>query len=270
MKIRTDFHLHTQLSVDAETTVEAMVQRAIELGFDEIALTDHLDNDPADPGAGKYDPHEALAQSHAMAARFADRIVVRHGVELAEAHRYVRENQAVYELAADVLIGSIHYVEGHGVHETLFDVMAPREAIDRYFVLAAEMAEQGDFDVLGHLDYFLRYTRKRHQPDYDPQAFRPRIEAILRTIIDRNIALEVNTSGYRRGAGIDQPFPQPVILGWYRAMGGRLLSIGSDAHKPDDMAIGFEPVAKILAAIGFDEYHVYRDRQPVAIGLRRD
>jgi histidinol-phosphatase (PHP family) len=264
--ITTDFHLHTNISVDSPTPIEDMVRRAIDLGFSEVAITDHVDHNPADDGAGMYDPDKAYQATLAVCERFKDLIAVRHGAELGEPHFYARENERLLKLPLDVVIGSIHCMGNFGVHSDLFDKIQPAYAIRNYFQLMQEMVGQADIDILGHLDYFDRYTAPRNIPGYDPEEYKDQITGVLTTLIARDIALEVNTSGFRAGNN-PRTFPHPKVLTWYYQMGGRKISIGSDAHLPEHIGIGFPEAIALLQQIGFREYHIYRTRKPLAVPL---
>jgi histidinol-phosphatase (PHP family) len=242
-----------------------MVERAIELGLTEIAITDHVDHNPADDGAGMYNPDKAYQAALSARDRFGDRIAIRYGAELGEPHLYGRENERLYQLPVDVVIGSIHCMESYGVHSDLFDKVRPAEGITMYFQLMQDMVRQADIDILGHLDYFDRYTAARNIPGYRPEEYKDQITGILHTLLSRNIALEINTSGYR--SPLSRPFPHPQVLTWYHQMGGRRISIGSDAHLPEHFGAGFREILKVLRDIGFREYHIYRARKPVAVPI---
>ena len=60
---------------------------------------------------------------------------------------------------------------------------------------------------------------------------------------------EINTAGLRRDEA--EAYPAWEILERYRALGGELVSIGSDAHRSVDIGHGFPEVAERLRAIGF-------------------
>jgi histidinol-phosphatase (PHP family) len=265
--ITTDFHLHTNISVDSPASIDQIIQKAVDLGFTEVAITDHVDHNPADDGAGMYDPDKAYQATLAVRDRFAGRITVRHGAELGEPHFYTKENAHLLTLPLDIVIGSIHCMGNFGVHSDLFDKISPPYAIRNYFQLMQEMVGQADIDVLGHLDYFDRYTAPRKIPAYDPNQYKDQIIGILKTILSRNIALEINTSGFRPGHEPPRTFPHPQVLTWYYELGGKLLSIGSDAHLPEQVGLGFNQTAGLLQQIGFREYHVYRARKPVPVPI---
>ncbi len=55
-KILTDFHVHSDISLDAKGTMEQMAEAAWGAGLKQIAFTDHLDLNPMDEGYGKYAP----------------------------------------------------------------------------------------------------------------------------------------------------------------------------------------------------------------------
>ncbi len=263
--INTDFHLHTIVSVDAYDGYSDIILSAIDKNLTEIAITEHVDYNPADEGAGLYNPQEVYNLTQKYSQKYADKITIHYGVELSEPHLYAEENKLIYSLKPDIVIGSLHYVGKLGVHSDLFDRLHHTQAINDYFDEMINMTESADFDVLGHLDYFVRYTAIRNIPNYNPLDFEKKIRKVLNTIIKREIALEVNTSGLRSKANTALPHPQ--VIEWYYQMQGKLLSIASDAHRAQDVAKDFDKVEKLLKNIGFTEYHIYRNRNPVSIPL---
>lgn len=266
MAITTDYHTHTELSVDAHTTLVDNIRSAIDRGLTELAVTDHVDFNPNDEGAFLFDPVAAERATRAAAERFADRIAIRHGIELSEPHLYPDDIRPLYDAPMDVVIGSIHYVGPLGFHAELFDRIGRDDALGHYFDDMLAMARFSDIDVLGHLDYFERYARLKGLPPWDPSDFRQAVIPVLEAIIDREIALEVNASGLRTAPHV--PFPHPDVLKWYRDLGGTLISLGSDAHRPEQVGQGLDHCAELLVAIGFREYHVFRGRAVHPLPLR--
>ena len=123
MRIKTDFHLHTDISVDADLSIEKLIGRAIELVFEQIAITDHLDCNKADEGFGMYDHKKTFEATRCAQESYRDRIEIFQGVEIGEPHLYVDQTKEVYQLPLDVIIGSTHYVGANGVHEDLKNVI---------------------------------------------------------------------------------------------------------------------------------------------------
>ena len=50
-------------------------------------------------------------------------------------------------------------------------------------------------------------------------------------------------------------------LARYRALGGRLLTLGSDAHTPERLACGFPETARLLRELGFRDHVHHEVRQ---------
>ena len=87
----------------------------------------------------------------------------------------------------------------------------------------------------------------------------------MEALIRRDKALEVNSGAYR--CGLAQPNPSLSVLKRYYELGGRLITIGADAHKPEHVGLRFDLLPQLLTGIGFREYAVYRKRSPILYPL---
>ena len=86
--------------------------------------------------------------------------------------------------------------------------------------------------------------------------WKDQLDQVLRTVIHTGHAIEVNTHG---GREISEWLP---ILRRYRALGGELVTLGSDAHRPVHVARGLRQAAGLLQEAGFRYVTVYRRRRP--------
>jgi histidinol-phosphatase (PHP family) len=116
-----------------------------------------------------------------------------------------------------------------------------------------------DFDVYGHIDYVVRYGPNKNR-FYTYEKYSDVIDEILRTLIARGKGIELNTAGFKYGLG--HPNPTEEILARYRELGGEILTIGSDAHAPEQIAYDFAKVTEILRQAGFRFYTVFTARKP--------
>ncbi len=260
-----DYHLHTTHSVDGFASMSDVCRQAAALGLSEIAITDHLDSNPSDTGAGKFDPQRYLADLTPLQTEFAGRLAIKAGVEVGEPQEYrdITESLAAYPF--DVIIGSVHYVGHRGVHAELFDEIPMDQAVEACLDLDLDIATCGLVDVLGHLDYFQRYTCQRHLPLFDPLRHEKRIREILDAVIRHDLALEVNTSGVRQQPKVC--FPGRTILAWYYEMGGRAVTTGSDSHYVEHVGANLGDACRLLRDVGFDSLCVFRRRQRQTIPL---
>ena len=92
------------------------------------------------------------------------------------------------------------------------------------------------------------------------------IDEILKLLVRYNIALEVNTAGIRKQLGF--PNPHPEIIRRYRELGGTLVTVGSDSHKPYSLGFAFEQARDLLLSCGFTHYVWFEHREPKFVSLR--
>ena len=121
-----------------------------------------------------------------------------------------------------------------------------------------------NFDSLGHLDYVVRYGPTKNK-NYAWTQYREFLDAILHILIKNEIALEVNTGGYKYALG--EPNPCTDILKRYKELGGKLLTIGSDAHDPAYLAYEFSRLRELLISCGFSSYYIFKKRAPMELPL---
>jgi histidinol-phosphatase (PHP family) len=256
----SDLHVHSQFSCDGRSTMEAICHRAVALGLDSIAFTDHVDLEPADEGFGFFQPAAYLAEVERCRALFAGRLTILSGVEIGEVHRFSREAATLLDgYPLDLVIGSLHWVDGALVFDRAY--FEGRPADDAYRAYLAElvpMCRHGGFDILGHLDIVKREGALTPGA-FSIEPYEDEVRAVLEILVDQGIGLEINTSTLRRP--VNQTSPAGTVLGWYRELGGELLTLGSDAHQVDHLAAGFATAVELARAAGFRHFTVYIGRQ---------
>jgi histidinol-phosphatase (PHP family) len=262
-----DYHLHTSFSVDSQMPMETACETAIALGLPEICFTEHVDLVPSDPDAGFFAPAPYFAELARCRERFDGRLTIRGGAEFGESHRIrAQQDELTASYPFDFIIGSLHWVGARSVMSPdYFEGRTLREGYAAYFAELLELVRDGDFDVLGHLDVPKRYAYPAHGP-FDSDEYADEIRAVLAACIDRGVGIELNTGSMRRTEG--DPSPSPEVLGWYRELGGEILTLGSDGHRPPHMAYEFERALAMIRAAGFTHLTTFEGRTPtfVAIG----
>ena len=257
---RCDCHLHTDNSFDSETPAERVVQRARELGIEYSAITDHCDIlEWSDVN---------IARSNAQAAELNEKyhdITVLRGIELGEPLQAPEQTAIALGLCEyDFILCSLHNIAG----EEDFYFLHPhaqqaQELIRRYFDELLETVKWNEFDSLAHFTYPLRYITDRDGVQVDMERYQPIMKEILATLAANGKALEINTSGLRSPGGFLLPTVEYVRQ--FRELGGKYITLGSDAHLPEHMAIGMKEGIAAAKEAGFNAATVYLNRQPVEI-----
>lgn len=263
-----DFHTHTYFSFDGEpdASPEALCRRALEAGISDICITDHCDIDCESEGLyPAYRHEEAFEEMLRAKEKFRGRVNLCLGIELGNPH-HVPE-AAAKVLAAhpyEFVIGSLHNLKDMPDFCMFrYEMMTP-EWIDRLFSKALdeqiELCRFPGIYTLGHATYMHRYlTASGIKFDFAP--YRDRFVALFEELIRRDVALEVNVSTLWKGLGITMPTMELFKL--YRDVGGRLITVGSDAHSPVNVGKGIRKGYALLRAAGFTEVMVVRDGQRV-------
>jgi histidinol-phosphatase (PHP family) len=247
--ITTDYHMHSRFSHDGKASVDEMCEAAAAWGLTEICFTEHFDFDPGEP---RLDLDAYTAAVAAARVRFAGRLTIRLGVEFDFRRAYGPQvGEVVGRLPADFLIGSVHTVAGYRLYRLRKGVPAgfdARAVLAEYFAEVEALASSGWCDALGHFDYLYKQVPGIFGPLRDG-AYWQKVEGILRRCRNWGVAIEVNTHHTLQGCAMAADVE---ILRRYHAMGGRLVTVGSDAHRPGDVAHDFASAEAALRQAGFD------------------
>lgn len=268
--IKADIHTHTTFSTDCATPMEDMILEAISRGLDTLCFTEHMDKDyPVYPDRDPSLPVEFLLDTDSyrqgfleMKEKYRDKIRLLWGVEIGLQPHLAEWNQNyVNQYPFDFIIGSEHNPENRDpYYPAFFEGRTEEEAYAKYFAETFENLELfNDFDAIGHMDYVVRYGPNKNR-DYSYEKYSRYIDPILELILKKGIALEINSGGYRHGLG--EPNPCKDIIVRYKQMGGKLITIGSDAHTPRSLCYDFERIEPLLRECGFTEYAVFEGRKP--------
>jgi histidinol-phosphatase (PHP family) len=263
-----DYHVHSTYSADCAVPIEASCRAAIAAGVTEIAFTDHLDHEPADPGYGYYRPDDYLRELDENRDRFAEELTVLRGVEVDFNERIADQVDrflAAYGQEYDFVIGSVHY--GHEGAIIFPEYFAGRSLDDVFLPYLDQVqlaVESGWFDVIGHLDLPKRYAPRTHR-DYDPLRYRERLLPIFDAMIARGVGFEINTSGLRQTPKTSMP--GPAIVRWFAERGGDWVTIGSDSHAAQTIGTGIGKTLDMLDMAGIDSVASFRQRAPTLLPI---
>ena len=262
--LKFDYHTHTNHSHDSKTSMKTMIEQAIYIGLEEIAITDHIDfSFPDNAVISPWGIDANVKAIKSMQEKYADKIAIRVGTELnlrpdsAEACHNIAESNDF-----DIIIGSVHELNNSTDfgHPELYQNHTKHKAYTIYFETVLEALKACDsYDVLGHLDYVERYGIYQDNRLIYAE-YRDIVDEILRHVVHNGKGIEINTSGL--AYGLWRPHPQADIIYRYLQLGGEIITIGSDAHSPDRIGYGFDEAHRMLQDIGVKHICQFINRQP--------
>lgn len=272
--IQADMHMHTWFSTDSEACPCDMADEAVRKGLKTICFTDHFDKDDLEWGEeGIFDVDAYFVEMQKLQEEYAGKLNIRIGIELG-LRTYLKDyyEELTKKYPFDFVIGSVHNVpykkdaEGNILYtdpaaEKLFTDRTDKEAYRLMMETTLENVRTSEcFQTLGHLDYVVRYGKSREK-EYSYTDYADIIDEILKLLIEKEKGLEVNSAGLKYGL----PFahPHPDVLKRYRELGGEIITIGADAHKPEHIAYDFARAEEILKSCGFKYYTEFFEQKPV-------
>lgn len=273
--MQADYHVHTEFSDDSEYPMENVVQDAISLGLDEICFTDHVDYGvKVDWDSGKNVPYRLnvpllnvdypryRAEIERLKSIYKNQIQLKTGLEFGiQVHTIDAFEKLFARYPWDFIILSIHQVDDQEFWTQDFQKgKTQKEYNERYYEELFEVIQRyKNYSVLGHLDLVSRYDQNGIYPF---ENLKPLITQILKTVIEDGKGLELNTSYHRYGLG--DVTPSLEILKLYKDLGGTIITIGSDSHKPDHLGTYLEEAKVILRTLGFEAFYTFEKMQPIA------
>jgi histidinol-phosphatase (PHP family) len=265
--MRVDYHTHNQLCKHAQGNLEEYIQSAVRLGLDEIACTDH------GPLPDDYDPRHRMTLEEfnaeyapaveALREKYRKKIRVRYALEvdfLDWADEWNRRLISGNDL--DFVLGSVHFIGPRGQEKALFGPEYGPEELESlnegYYETVAESAKAGLFDVISHCDIIKKFGV------FSSRRVDELIREAMIQIKNADLCIEVNTSGLRKPE--KECYPGQKILDIARELHVPL-TVGSDAHKPEDVGRDIESALKLAQVYGHGRISVFDKRQRTEVTI---
>jgi histidinol-phosphatase (PHP family) len=269
-----DCHTHSEWSFDGCEKIDDMCEQAIELGINVLTITDHCEvngwNTPDDSEFGDFSKliPESIKHLKESQIKYANQLKLLRGIELGQAVQDLKSADIALSLDDfDFVLASVHNVRNERDFYWLeYTPESAKDLLYTYFNEVLEVVKWNKFDSLSHLTYPIRYITGVHKINIDINEYLPIIDKIFNELIKNGKAIEVNTSGLRQEIGVTMP--DEFLLTRYYSLGGRLVTIGSDAHKIADLGKGINETLHLLKKIGFDNYYYFEKHKPVAVPIK--
>lgn len=238
-----DSHSHTEFSGDSEMKAADALAAAEKLGLG-LVFTEHLDLDYPGEIDFTFDPDEYWnAYEPLRSSR------LRLGVEVGmQASTCARSREFTEWLPFDFVIGAVHMVDGKDIYyKESYGDLPKEEFYYRYFAAMADNVRRHTFiDVLAHIDYIARYA-PYDNPEVEYGVFAEAVDQVLQAVIETDTVLELNTRRLGKRLALKELVP---IYKRYRELGGREITLGSDAHTADAIGDHFDRALDFADALG--------------------
>lgn len=224
MAYLADMHIHSIYSYDGQMRIESVIKRGLELGLKYLAFTEHIELDQITLKQ-VVNRYKCYCEELEILQEKYPNIKLIKGMEVSNPERHIDELQTLNNLDLDYILGSNH----------LLPKEYSKKEVLLYYKRILQMVKNGGIDAVAHLDYI----RRRIDEVILPIGI---IEEIFDTIISNDMALEINSSAVRR---INEfSFPNDEKLKLYQQMGGSKVTIGSDAHRLNEVFDNIENVSQ--------------------------
>ena len=273
--MKADYHVHTTFSTDGSNTMEEMINQAIVGGLNEICFTDHVDygikRDWNDPRGIQYYENEIpltnvdypkyFALIDQLKQKYGDKITIKKGLELGAQMHTIEENKVLMQsYPVDFALLSVHQVNDLELWNQHYQHGKTQDEYNMgyYQEIYKVMQHFKDYCVLAHLDHIVRYDLNG---DYSFDKIKPIISDILKLAISNGKGIELNTSSLRYH--LKDSTPSKDILLLYKELGGKIITIGSDAHDVNALANGVSEGKIYLQSLGYKSYCTFTNMQPI-------
>lgn len=262
-----DYHVHSSFSGDCSYKMEDMILSAIEKNVQELVFTDHVDIDNPIP-INEIDYDEYIPFFSSLKEKYSSKIDLRLGVEVGlQNHTSQKISDFLSKYDFDFIIGSSHAAENQDVcMGTFFEGRSLKESYLAYFKdMLNNTIIHKNFCVYGHLDYVKRYS-PFNENELLYKDYADVLDEVLKNLISKGKGIEINTAGMRYGLG--HFHPQVEFLTRYKELGGEIITIGSDSHRPQDIGSHFDSVIRLLDSLGFRYISKFRKKEPIMIKIK--
>ena len=278
--MKTDYHVHTAFSDDSNYDMEQVIKDAVKLNIDELCFTDHVDygikKDWDEPGkmiyriGGSGEPkkmalanvdypkyYETIAK---LQSKYKDQIKIKLGLEFGMQRHTIHKYDSLFKCYLfDFIILSVHQINDQEFWTNDFQKGKTQDEyiMEYYNEILYLVKHYKNYSVLGHLDLINRYDPLGPYPF---EKIKPILTEIFNIVINDNKGIEINTSSHRYG--LTDLTPSKDILKLYKELGGTIITIGSDSHKPEHLAAYIDETKDILKELGFSSFCTYNRMKP--------
>lgn len=254
-----DSHIHTKFSTDSSMVIEEAIRKASELNLG-LVVTDHMDTNY--PYKSKFN-FDVAAFFKEYEKYKSDKLLL--GVELGMTLEYKEENEALSRNNPfDFVIGSIHFLGNNDIfYAETYEGKTKAQVFEEYFItMCNNIREHNYIDSLGHIDYISRYACYDDK-EINYSEYGELIDDVLREVIKRDIALEINSRRLKDAEAVKN---LRSIYKRYYELGGKMVTLGSDAHNQEAIGVNFNTAIEIVRDLKLQAVY-FKEREPIYLNI---
>lgn len=271
-----DLHIHTTYSRHAEGSMEEMVLSAVRIGLSEIGFADHFPYPKGfqEPVPNCVIPDEEVFELYVKEVRrlqqaYRGRISILFGTEIDYLPDHLDDiRNRLEQYPFDYVIGSIHLLNGiaidyreEALQSRIHELGGPEGLWEKYWMALEHFCSLDLFHIVGHFDLPRKFGITRVQNGFSEATGR-----VLDRILQKDLALEVNTGGIDRSAD-HACYPSETILKQAIRMGVDI-SFGSDAHRPREAGRHFSGTIGQIRSLGCLRAVTFRSKKKQYVPLK--
>jgi histidinol-phosphatase (PHP family) len=261
-------HVHSIFS-DGHDTVQDMVKAAKEAGIKIMTMTDHFQSS----SIYKNSPFKKTLRPETLDAYFkeigslkSDGIKVLKGIEIEYVSQYESGiKEALKNPELDFALCSVHYIDwisfdgsGDEMEKNVKVHGGIRNLYSLYYEELKKAISSGLFDCFAHFDLIKIYNKGNKYFSEEEEEYRNHVEECLQLMKKNNCAIELNVRGFKKPIGIQ--YPSMDILKRCNELGIDV-SLGSDAHRKEEIALHMEKGDDILKEAGYTRVVYFEKRK---------
>ena len=255
-----DQHIHSHYSEDSKEDLNNYLGVAEKSKVDYFITCEHVDFDPPSFPHSWIADFESLKEEIETLKPLYPSITFLYGIELGYRADHIQEmNDILRNNSFDLVQLSCH---DDGIHDYYLESSFRDTYNDLcgYFdQVYKTITGYSDYDVLSHFDYGFK-TAKIYHDDIDIRTFEDKIIKIFKKLIELDKALEINIKVQDR---INDEKYLRYILNLYHSLGGKKLTLSSDAHEVKFYRYNFDKYINIIKESGFKYlcYYIKRNER---------
>ena len=261
-----DMHVHSDNSPDGKHSPMFICEQAVEKNLRAVAFTDHCEIDSYYENKYNNMTFHSFFECKKAKVAFEGQLLVLTGIEIAQPLFDKKlSDKVISNYPFDIVLGSIHTPKGFNctVKEIPYDEIDVYRFMKDYFAELTELCYYDKIDVLAHITCPMRRIQGKYAINFDYSKIKKETDELLKSMIENNKVLEINTSGLRQMMG--RTMPEESLIRRYKELGGKNVTIGSDSHSAYDVGAGILEGMVIAKKCGFDKLTFFVGREKLEI-----